>query len=133
MRIAVAISIIVLLAVLSGSIHMGSSDLGWNIPVTTRQGLTATIGLGLEDQIGQVTSQQSGSTTTYSDGNYQVQISETAAKTHSILRVVVQKTSGDAFPLENFSIDVLVPRSAIKGIWYPGADSSSTDVMVTDI
>jgi len=133
MRIAVAISIIVLLAVLSGSIHMGSSDLGWNIPVTTRQGLTATIGLGLEDQIGQVSSQQSGPTTTYTDGNYQVQIIETPSKTHSILRVIVQKTSGEAFPLDNFSIDVQVPRDYIQGIWYPGANPSSTNVMVTDI
>lgn len=132
MRTAFAISIALLLALVPGSIHIGSSATGWNLPISTRQGVVATIGLGVEDQIGQVTKTKSGTTTTYSDGNYKVTIEETASRARSILRVIVQKASGEAFPLDNFFIDVVVPRFAVQGIWYPGANPSSTNVMVTD-
>lgn len=132
MRTAFAISIAVLLALIPAGLHIASQDTSFNVPVKTSQGVTATIGLGIEEPLGQMTSQHSGSTTTYTDGNYNLQITETPTRARSILRVTLQKTSGEAFPMDGFSVDVLVPRAAIQGIWYPGAPSSSTSAMVTD-
>src|SRR5579883_2492286 len=129
MRIAFAISIAVLLALIPAGLHVASPDTGFNFPVVTSQGVTATVGLGFEDSLGRINAQQSGLTTTYSDGNYEVDITEIPSKTRSVLRVVAKKLSGDAFPVDSFSITVRVPRSSIQGIWYPGADPSSTNVM----
>jgi hypothetical protein len=132
-RFASAISIVFILALIPAAFHLASSDPSLAIPIVTRQGVTATIGLGIEEPLGRMTSQQSGAMTTYSDGNYEIDITETPIRARSILHVVARKISGAPFALDSFSIVVRVPRAAIQGIWYPGADGSSTNVMVTDV
>src|SRR5438876_8620196 len=130
MRRYLAALVGLLLTLVLTSSHIASSDAGVTIPVTTVAGVAATIALGIEDPVGLLTSQQSGTTTTYSDGTYQIQITETATKARSIVRVIVKKVSGDAFRMNNFSISVRVPRKSIEGIWYPGAEPSSQNTMV---
>jgi hypothetical protein len=132
MRSALAISLTIFLTLIVARLHLASADTGLNIPVTTGQGVTATIALSIEDSLGQFTVQQSVGTAVYSDGNYEVQVSETPSKNRSIIHVVARKISGDAFRVDSFSATVRVPRASIAGIWYPGADPSSTSAMVTD-
>ncbi len=132
MKIFIAIAVGILLAVLFVHPFRGASDAGLNIPFSTKAGVTAVIGLGLEERLGPFTTTQLGSTTTYSNGVYQIQVAETPLKARSLVRVTLRKVSGDPFRLNNFGVTVRVPRSSIQGIWYPGAEPSSTDVMVTD-
>jgi alpha-galactosidase len=132
MRTGFLLAIAVLLALLPIGLHLGATTNDFQIPLSTQQGVGAIITLGLEERLDQVAVQQAGTTTTYSDGNYNVQVTETAAKSHSIIRVEVTKVSGEAFPVDNFSIAFRVPGKSIQGIWYPGANASSTNVMVTD-
>lgn len=103
-----------------------------NIPVSTRAGIPATINLGLEERLGPFTTEQSGTTTTYSNGVYQIQVSETASKQRSIIRVIARKISGEPFRISNFGIAARTQRNTIQGIWTPGYEPSSTNVMATD-
>jgi hypothetical protein len=132
MRSALAISLAIILASIAARLHLASSDPGLNIPVTTGQGVTATITLSIEDSLGQFTVQQSGQTAIYTDGTYEVQVTETPSKARSIIHVVARKLSGDAFRVDSFSATARIPKGSISGIWYPGADPSSTSAMVTD-
>lgn len=132
MRTCYLFAIAVLLALLPIGLHLAETTNDFEIPISTHQGVSAIITLGLEERLGQVAVEQSGATTTYSDGNYNVQVTETTAKLHSIIRVQVKKASGEAFPVDNFSIAFRVPSKSIQGIWYPGANASSTNVMVAD-
>jgi hypothetical protein len=133
MRTCSALAIGILSAlVIPISLNLGATTANFQIPISTRQGFTAVATLGLEEHLGEVTVQQSGSTTTYSDGNYEIQITETAAKARSIIRIQARKASGEAFPIDSFSIAIRVPGNKIQGIWYPGANASSTNVMVAD-
>jgi hypothetical protein len=121
------------LALTLAELHLASPDSGLNLPVNTHQNVTATIALGIEEPIGLLTSTQVGTSTTYSDGNYQIQITENInSKVRSIIRVIVKKTNGESFRMNNFSITVRVPRNSIQGIWYPGADPSDDSVMAAD-
>jgi hypothetical protein len=133
MRTQFSISIgLLAIFVLIGS-YLGSTDSAVLISLNNPAGVPAAIALGIEDPLGVLTSQQSGNSVTHTDGNYRIQITETASSTtRSIIRVVVQKVSGEAFRLAHFSLSARVPRRAIYGIWYPGADPSSANVMVTD-
>ena len=112
--------------------NLGSSERGLIVPLNATPGVTATIGLGIEDRLGLMTNRRSGATTTYSDGNYQIQVTETTTSTRTVIRLVIQQSSGYPFRLNDFSITARVPRASIRGIWYPGAEPSSTNVMVTD-
>ena len=112
--------------------HFASTDPGLLLPLEISAGLPAAIGLGIEDPVGLLTSKRFGDSTTYSDGNYQIQITETPSTRRTIVRVSVKKASGEAFRLTSFSVMARAPRGSIQGIWYPGADPSSTNVMVTD-
>jgi hypothetical protein len=132
MKIRLALPVGFLATLILCQWHFGSSDPAVIFPLNNPAGVLAAIGLGIEDPVGVFTTQQSGNSTTHSDGNYQIQITETSSKNRSLIRVVVQKVSREAFRLTNFSITARVPRSSIDGIWYPGADPSSTNVMVTD-
>lgn len=125
-----AIGILCLLLYVGAS--RGASDAGLNIPFTTRAGVTAIIGLGLDERLGPFTTSQAGATTTYSNGVYLIQITETAANARSLLQVTARKISGDTFRMSNFGITARVPRNAIQGIWYPSAVPSSGNAMVTD-
>lgn len=132
MRTTLTILIAVLLAFTLAGLHLASPDTGLNLPVNTHQGVTATIALGIEEPIGLLTTTQAGTATIYSDGNYQIQISENVGKVRSAIRVIAKKMSGEPFRMNNYSITVRVPRSSIQGIWYPGAEPSGESVMVTD-
>src|SRR5215470_14950240 len=132
MRIRFALSIAIFAALVLSGLQFGATEPAILLPLNSLVGVPATIGLDVEDPIGLLTAQQSGNVTTYSDGNYQIQVTETMASRRNIIRVVVQKASGEAFRMTSFSITARAPRSSIQGIWYPGADSSSTNVMVTD-
>jgi hypothetical protein len=132
MRIRFALSIAIFAALVLCGWQFGATEPAIILPLNNPVGVPATIGLGVEDPIGLLTAQQSGNVTTYSDGNFQIQLTETSFAMRNIIRVVVQKASGEAFRLTSFSITARAPRNAIQGIWYPGADSSSTSVMVTD-
>src|SRR5215467_6185660 len=76
MRSALAISLAIILASIATRLHLASADPGLNIPVTTGQGVTATIALSIEGSLGQFTVQQGGKTAVYTDGNYEVQVTE---------------------------------------------------------
>src|SRR5215471_15476788 len=132
MRRYFAITIGCLLVLIPMGLPLASSEPGLNLPINTSAGVTATINLGIEDPAGLVTLTQAGTAATYSDGNYQIHVMQTATKARTILRVIAKKMSGEPFRMDNFSITVRVPKNSIEGIWYPGADPSSTDVMVTD-
>ncbi len=132
MKIYLSISIALLLILLFAGPFRGASDAGLNIPFPTHAGVTATIGLGLEERLGPFTTEQSGATATYSNGVYQIQITETPSRARSLLRVKIRKVSGDPFRLNNFGVSVRVSRNAIQGIWYPGAEPSSTNAMAVD-
>jgi hypothetical protein len=132
MKKYLAISIGLLTAFILCGRYLGSSDFAFVLPLHNPAGISASIGLDIEGPIGLLATQEDGTTTTYSDGSFQIQITETSSKTRSIIRVVIQKFSGESFRLNHFSIIARAPRSAIQGVWYPGADSSSTNVMATD-
>jgi len=102
------------------------------LPLNNLGGLYGEISLGIDDPVGLFTAQRSGDATIYSDGNYQIQITETVSGARDTVRVEVQKSSGGRFRLRGFSVAALVPRAPIQGIWYPGAYVSSTNVMATD-
>src|SRR6185436_7768825 len=109
-----------------------ASDQVVDFSLDSPAGVSATIALGLDNAAGLFTLQQAGNVTAYSDGNYQVQISSTPSQARTIVRVVVTRVSGEAFRLNEFSITARAPSTSIAGIWYPGAEASSTNVMVTD-
>ena len=132
MRVDILIGVLVLLALAYVGLPLASSSADVNLPVNTGAGVTANIGLGFDEPTGQFTTEQSGITTRYSDGVYQIKITEYAAKVHTSFGVVAKKISGEAFRMNNFSITVRVPRKSIQGIWYPGAEPSSTNVMAAD-
>jgi hypothetical protein len=132
MRTYLASSIGILLLLLCVGSTRGVSDLGLNIPYTTRSGVNATIGLGLEERLGPFTTTRTGTTTTYSNGTYHIEITETPGRARSVLRVTIKRVSGDAFRISNFSVSTRVPHNLIQGIWYPSAEPSATNVMVTD-
>ena len=129
MRTRFALSIAIFAALVLCGWQFGATEPAILLALNNPVGVPATIGLGVEDPIGLLTAQQSGNVTTYSDGNYQIQVTETSVAMRSIIRVVVQKSSGEAFRMASFSITARAPRSSIQGIWYPGADPSSTNVM----
>ena len=116
MKIYLAISIAFLSILLFAGPFRGASDAGLNIPFPTRAGVTATIGLGFEERLGPFTTEQSGTTTTYSNGVYQIQITETPSRARSLLRVKIRKVSGEPFRLSHFGISARVSRNAIQGI-----------------
>jgi hypothetical protein len=127
---AFLIGILIVLAF--AGLHFASPDADLILPLNSRAGFSASIGLGLDEPPGQFTVQSNGATASYTDGNYQIRITETSTTAHSIIRFVVQKSSGEAFQLNDFSITARVPVDSIQGIWYPGANPSSTNVMVAD-
>jgi hypothetical protein len=132
MRRVLILSIGILLTLIGSDAHLASSSASLNIPVATSQGVTATISMVIDDTLGQFTVQQSGAQTTYTDGNYVIDVTETGTKSKSILHVVAKKASGEAFRVENFSVMAEVSQTPIQGIWYPGADPSSSSVMAAD-
>jgi hypothetical protein len=78
--------------------NFGSTDSAVLISLNNPAGMPAAIGLGIEDPLGLLTSHHSGDSTAYTDGNYKIQIIETATtKTQSVVRVIVQKVSGEAY------------------------------------
>ena len=129
-RVLIVVALIVIFAVCGWRTHASESAL--NLPLHSLTGISAAIGLGLDEPSGLFTVQNAGPTTTYSDGNYQIQITEATSNARKIVRVVVQKASGAVFRLNRFSISASVPRNPIQGIWYPGADPSPNNVMVAD-
>src|SRR5215813_3456219 len=132
MKRAVAISIAFIAALALGRWQFGSSELLLVFPLHTPGGVKASLGLGIEDRWGTFSSEQSETSTTYSDGRYRIEITETPSLRRTLIRVIVEKVSGELFRLDNFSLTAYVPRSSIQGIWYPGADPSSMNVMATD-
>lgn len=126
------ISLPIVFALLYAGSFIGAAEPGLNIPVYTRTGLTANVGLGIEDAQSPFTSVQTGNTTTYTNDIYRIIISENANRTRSIVRVRVERLTGEAFRTNGFSVRIRVPKAAIQGIWYPSADPSSTDVMAAD-
>jgi hypothetical protein len=132
MKRPVAISIALIAALALGRWQFGSSETLLVFPLHTPGGIKASLGLGIQDRWGTFSSEQSEISTTYSDGRYRIEITETPSLRRTLIRVVVEKLSGEVFRLDNFSLTAYVPRSSIQGIWYPGADPSSTNVMATD-
>ena len=131
MRVLFAITIGIAVFALSG-LHFGASDPTLVLPVNNPEGVRATIGLDVDDPVGLLNSRESDGTTTYSDGNFEIQVTETPSPRRNIVRVVIRKSSGAAFRLNGFSLTVRLSRSAIQGIWYPGAHPNPTNVMVSD-
>src|SRR5262245_53888580 len=129
-KVSAAVALLVIFA-LSGW-RLGASESTLNLPLHNLTGFTAAVGLGLDEPLGLFTIQGAGATTKYSDGNYQIQVTESTSNARTIVHVVVQKASGEVFRLNRFSILARVSRNPIQGIWYPGADPSPTNVMATD-
>src|SRR4051794_19483206 len=84
--------------------HVASPDPGLNLPIHTKSGLAATIALGIEEPLGPLTSKSTENSTTFSDGNYQIQLIENPTNIRSSIRVIVKKQSGEAFRVNGFSI-----------------------------
>src|SRR6185295_16509793 len=98
MKIRFAFSIAIFATLVLGGWQFAANEPAVLLPLNNPAGVPVTIGLGLEDPVGLLTSQQSGNVTTYSDGNFQIQITETTSPAmHSIIRVVVQKAKGETF------------------------------------
>lgn len=131
MRIYIVTFVAFLATLLYVGSPLGSPEIGLTFPVYTR-GLTALIGLGVEGYPGAFETQQFGSTTIYTDDVYRIQVTETPGRTRSIVRLRVEKHSGQPFGLSHVSVRVRIPRSGIQGIWYPSSDVSSSNVMSTD-
>src|SRR5579885_509276 len=115
MRIRLALFLVPLLLLVAG-LHFASPDTGVNLPLTTTAGVSATVALNFSEPVGLLTVTSAGTSTTYSDGNYQIQIIEASAtKARSIIRVIATKLSRDAFQVNGFSMTVDVSRSSIAG------------------
>src|SRR5688572_15897159 len=102
MRKRIAILVGSLAGLLLVNWNLGSSERALIVPLNATPGVTATISLGIEDRLGLMTNRRSGATTTYSDGNYQIQVTETATTTRTVIRLVIQQSSGYPFRLNDF-------------------------------
>src|SRR5262245_41739459 len=132
MRIKIVLVVGILSVLFLAGWHLAASDSGLVVPVNTVTGVSAQISFGIEEPVGLFSVKQSGNTTMYSDGNYQVQVTETPTRTRTIVRVVAQKISKEPFRIRGFTITARVLRSPIAGIWDPGGEPSSTNVMIAD-
>src|SRR5438128_2255646 len=104
MKIRVTIVLGLLLLIGFARPHVASPDQGLNLPIHTKAGLTATIALGIEESMGPLTSTSNENSTTFSDGNYQIQVIDNPTNIRSSIRVIVKKQSGEAFRVNGFSI-----------------------------
>lgn len=110
---------------------LAAPDPGLAIPVATRGGATAIVGLGLAaPKVPFIVEATTATSATYSNGIYRIRISEATKQFRSLIRVQVHRTDGEVFQLDGFSILVRIPRLNIAGIWYPSGNVSSTNVMV---
>src|SRR5512138_2015012 len=107
LRIPILIGFLAMLAVGGG--HLGSSQSNLVLALHNPGGVRASVGLGIDDQLGMFTIQQTETLTTYSDGRYHIEITETPSPRRTLVRVVIQKHSGEAFRLSNFSLTAYVP------------------------
>jgi hypothetical protein len=101
-----------------------------NLPVQTRSGLV-TIGLGLDTTSSSFTVPQNEGATTFTIDDYKVQITETATKQQSIVRVQIERGFGLSFTMNSLSFKLQVPGT-FAGIWYPGSDVNSSTMMSAD-
>jgi hypothetical protein len=116
MRFYLAVATAILLTFIYAGIHLGAPEPGLNLSVLTKGGLTANIVLAIDE-----------------DPNlYRTQVSESSTQPGSVIRVRVERLSGEPFRVGNFSITVRVPRGSIQGIWYPSASPASNNVMAAD-
>ena len=102
------------------------------IPVHTRSGVNAFITLGLPTGPPFGPPRTTNNSTIYSNGTYRIEVSEAAHQARNLIRVRVERTDGQIFPLGSFGVLVRAPRAAIGGIWYPSAEVASKNIMAAD-
>ena len=132
MRIALALTTGLLLCILYVETQHGAPEPALNLAISTHGGLTATVGLGIDQPLRSFRVVQAGNTTTYINGAYRIQIRESSVQARSSIRVRVEQLSGEPFTVNNFSLAVRVPRNPIQGIWLSSAVANSQNVMAAD-
>jgi alpha-galactosidase len=95
--------------------------------------LPISFDLDVEEYVGTVvTTGRIGTTTRYSSGRYQIQVSESLQSRGSVIRVVVTTSSHQPFWMTSFSVMARVPRESIHGVWFPSAVPSGNNIMTAD-
>ena len=102
------------------------------VPVQTRTGLRAFITLGLPTGKPFGPPLTTTSSTIYYNGTHRIEVSEATDQARNLIRVRVERTDGQVFPLGSFGVLVRAPRAAIGGIWYPSAEVTPKSIMAAD-
>ena len=132
MRFCLAASIGLLLAAVYTGTEIGASEIGVTVPVPLPGGLRASIILGVEEDQSSFDVVQDGNTSIYTNDRYRLQITSSKNQTRDIVRVQMERLSGEPFRMSSFALVVPFPKSRIAGIWYPSADPRPDNVMATD-
>jgi len=108
-----------------------STETALELPLLTRT-FPITVGLGINASSNSFTAQVTPGSTVFTNNEFRIQVTETANRQRSILRVRVDHLTGTVFGLTDFFLRVRVPKPSIGGIWFPGSDANSKSIISAD-
>ena len=120
-----------LFVVLLAALPLGAASEDSKLSITTRVA-PVVVQLGLAGSGLTYNLDRTSFSSVFSRDDYRIQITESATKARSIMRIRIDKTSGGEFTLNGFSIRVMLPKSSFAGAWFPGSDVSSGTMIAAD-